>query len=288
MFGYFLTLDHRHQKMFLVVGPKRAGKGVIAGVLKELVGPENFVSPTLAAFGSPFGLEPLTKASVACISDARLSSRSDLGQVTENLLKISAGDHSTVPRKFRLDWNGVIPARLLMLSNDLPRIADASGAPASRFIVLRMTQSFFGREDKGLAARLRLELPGILNWALVGLDDLNAEGWFTEPASSREVMQELHDLGSPIGAFLRDECVVNPHASTTTGLLFWRWRDWCDANHRDDKLVGDLAGFGAKLRSAEPSIVKRRRRLEGGERDYFYDGVRLKSPQEKGEDADDR
>ena len=100
-------------------------------------------------------------------------------------------------------------------------------------------------------------------------------------------MQELHDLGSPIGAFLRDECVIDPLSRITTDLLFGRWRDWCVANHRDDKLVGDLAGFGAKLRSAAPSIVRRRLRLPNGERAYFYVGVRSKSEQEKTESADD-
>ena len=159
MFGYFLTLDH-HIKRCSSWSAHAGRERCHRGILKELVGPEHSVSPTLAAFGSPVRPGPL-RTLVAWISDARLRSVRIWGKSPRILLKISAGDHSTVPRKFRLDWNGVIPARLLMLSNDLPRIADASGALASRFIVLRMTESFLGREDKGLAARLRLELPGI-------------------------------------------------------------------------------------------------------------------------------
>ena len=33
-----------------------------------------------------------------------------------------------------------------MLSNEMPRLPDTSGALASRFIVLRLTESFYGKE----------------------------------------------------------------------------------------------------------------------------------------------
>src|SRR5262245_16309554 len=59
IFGYFLSGDLRQQKLFLLVGPKRAGKGTIARVLRMLLGHENVSGPTLSSLGQPFGLEPL-------------------------------------------------------------------------------------------------------------------------------------------------------------------------------------------------------------------------------------
>ena len=56
------------------------------------------------------------------------------------------------------------------MTNELPRIEDASGALSSRFIVLTLTQSFYGREDHSLLDRFIPELPGILLWALNGSD----------------------------------------------------------------------------------------------------------------------
>src|SRR5439155_18073443 len=47
--GYLLTSDTRQQKIFLLVGPPRAGKGTIAGVLQALVGHDSVVSPTLGS-----------------------------------------------------------------------------------------------------------------------------------------------------------------------------------------------------------------------------------------------
>ena len=54
-FGYLLTAETSHQKAFLFVGPKRSGKGTIARVMARLVGPHNYVSPTLASLGERFG-----------------------------------------------------------------------------------------------------------------------------------------------------------------------------------------------------------------------------------------
>ena len=45
--------------MLLLIGPTRAGKGVIARVLKALVGRGNYAGPTLASLGTNFGLSPL-------------------------------------------------------------------------------------------------------------------------------------------------------------------------------------------------------------------------------------
>ena len=38
----------------------------------------------------------------------------------------------------------------MILTNELPRLSDASGAIVSRIILLHTTKSFYGREDHGL------------------------------------------------------------------------------------------------------------------------------------------
>src|SRR5215472_14612033 len=67
---------------------------------------------------------------------------------------------------------------------------DTSGALVGRLIVLVLVQSFFGREDPVLTTRLLTELPGILNWALVGYLRLRERGYFIQPASAREAVED--------------------------------------------------------------------------------------------------
>lgn len=126
----------------------------------------------------------------------------------------------TVDRKYMSAWTGQLSVRFLVISNELPRLSDASCALVSRFIVLVLTQSFYGHEDQTLTARLLTELPGILNWTIAGWRRLTERGHFWQPGSALDAVQQLEDLGSPIGAFLRERCVIAAGHSVGVGRLF--------------------------------------------------------------------
>ena len=126
------------------------------------------MAPTLAGLGTNFGLAPLIGKRVAIISDARLSGRADQHAIAERLLSITGEDALTIDRKYKSAWTGQLQTRFLIISNELFRLADASGALASRFILLMLAKSFYGQEDRNLTKKLMTELPGILNWAAAG------------------------------------------------------------------------------------------------------------------------
>jgi putative DNA primase/helicase len=194
-------------KIMLLIGPSRSGKGTIARVLAALLGRGNVAGPTLASLGTNFGLSPLLGKPLALVSDARLAG-GNVHQVVERLLSISGEDLLTVDRKYREPWSGKLPSRFLILSNELPRFGDASGAIANRFVVLAMHESFLGKENTRLTEELTTELAGILSWSLDGLDRLAHQGKFTEPKSSIDAILALQDLVSPVAAFVRDRCEV--------------------------------------------------------------------------------
>jgi hypothetical protein len=54
-FGYLLAPDTSHQKIFVVVGPPRCGKGTVGRLLGQLLGKSNICSPTFSSMGTPFG-----------------------------------------------------------------------------------------------------------------------------------------------------------------------------------------------------------------------------------------
>ncbi|MGC8643090.1 MAG: DNA primase family protein, partial [Isosphaeraceae bacterium] len=273
-FGYLLTPDTRQQKILMMVGPKRSGRGTIARVLKTLVGPNNVVNPTLSTLARPFGLAPLIDKPVAIFPDARLSSRPDNAAITESLLSISGEDDQTVDRKHLPAWTGRLPTRFVLISNELPRLRDASGALASRLILLRFTRSFYGREDVGLCERLSRELPGILLWAIAGWRRLRARGWFVQPRSGRDLLAAMEDLASPISAFLRDRCVLERGSFVPAPALYEAWRSWCQEHGRE--MVGDEAAFGRDLHAAIPGLAKSRLRIDSV-RVFHYMNIRLRT-----------
>jgi putative DNA primase/helicase len=225
--GYLLTPDTSHQKILMLVGPPRSGKGTIGKVIGQLLGQANVAGPTLSSLGSNFGLWPLVGKLCAIISDARLGGRSDLAVITERLLSISGEDAQTIDRKNLPPITTKLPTRFIMLTNELPRLVDASGALASRFIILRLQESFLGREDIGLMAKLTAELPGILLWAIDGWRRLRERGYFRQPKAALAEVQELADLASPVSAFVRDCCRVGPGCMVERKALYAAWKNWC-------------------------------------------------------------
>ena len=254
MFGYLLTDDTSQQKMFMLIGPPRCGKGTILRILEALVGYANRVSPSLASLGTQFGLQPLIGKRLAMISDARLSGRADQQPIVENLLRISGEDTITIDRKNMTAWSGKMAIRFVLASNELPAFSDASAALANRFLPFKFNTSFLGKEDHGLTARLLKELPGIVIWALDGLGRLNQRGYFQRPTSADELAADLVDQTSPIRAFADEMCVVNDIVQVDRDELFKAWKKWCEAQGRDH--AGTKVSFGRQLSAAFPGIKR--------------------------------
>jgi len=274
IFGYLLIPDTSQQKIFLMVGPTRSGKGTIARVLTELVGPPNICAPSLADFGETFGLEPLLGKQLAILSDVRLDGKANHAAIAESLLKISGEDTVTVKRKFKSAWDGRLGVRFMLLSNLMPRFSDASPALANRFVPLLMDQSFLGREDHDLLTKLLPELPGILNWAIDGWRRLRERGRFNLPQSSRDAIQQLIELAAPVATFMREECELDPEGEVAKAELFDRWKNWCD---RNGTLPGALNSFSMQLYAATSARVRSKKSRKGDDRVMVFAGLRLKN-----------
>jgi putative DNA primase/helicase len=272
--GYLLTADTSQQKILLLVGPRRSGKGTIARVIRGLVGTDNVACPTLSSLGTNFGLWPLLGKTVAMIQDARLSGRTDAAAVAERLLSISGEDAQTIDRKFLPPVTAKLYSRFMLLTNELPRLNDSSGALPGRMILLRLTRTWYGQEDTALTQRLLAELPAILLWAIAGWQRLRDRGHFVQPDAGKELAGELADLASPVGAFVREECQVGPGCRVERSVLFSAWKSWCEQQGREHP--GDAATFGRNLRAVVSSLGDAQPRTDDGEHVRVYEGIRLK------------
>ena len=122
---------------------------------------------------------------------------------------------------------------------------------------MTLSQSFYGKENPALTAELCAELPGIFNWSLDGLERLRSRGRFEQPAASQDAIRELEDLGSPAGAFVRDECLIGAEHTVPFDGLYKVWRAWCEEHGRR---AGSAQVFGRDLRAAFPAVKKTRPR----------------------------
>lgn len=292
--GYLLTPDTSQQKILTMIGPPRSGKGTIANVISGMIGGRNVVNPTLSGMAGTFGLAPLIGKPVAIIGDARISSRTDTAIVVERLLSISGQDSQTIGVKHRSDVTTRLPTRFMIISNELPKIRDASGALAERMIFLRLTRSFLGQEDTGLLRRLLPEMPRILNWAIRGWACLQKHGAFVPPRSARDLADTMSKISSPMKAFLHECCRIGAGKDLATGQpflvlssdLFNKWRTWCQSKGQEH--TSDEETFGRDLRAALPSVSRVRLRTEESRLAYFYVGLRLLEVWESNETEEEK
>lgn len=246
-FGYVLSGRTDLHKIGVLVGPPRCGKGTISRVLQAMVGRDGWAAPTLARLGGNFGMESLIGKSLAVMGDVRWTSKHVIDAVPV-MLGISGEDGFSIPRKNREDWIGKLGARLMLMSNDAPVFTDASGAMAGRMVYVAFHRSFMGREDLSLQARVMAELPGILNWALDGLDRLTKQGFFTQSSTSLELRTEVDRDSSPVTGWVDDRCVLDPNAEFTLEALLKHYQDWLTAEHMT--FSPSLSRFSRDIRSA--------------------------------------
>jgi P4 family phage/plasmid primase-like protien len=272
-FGLCLTSDTSYQKLLMPVGAKRSGKGTTIRVLTAMLGSNAVASATFESLAGPFGLWPLLGKSVLALPDAHLTGR-ESARVLEILKSITGEDQLPVDRKFLPCLHVRLGVRIVISVNVFPEFRDTAGALEARTLLLPFEESFAGREDTFLEAKLISEIPGILNWSLRGLHALRQNGFHT-PASAVALRDHYRRLVSPVSAFIDDVCELGPEHSVGVETLFAAWDGWCKSSGRD-RDRGTKEAFGEQLRAAVPSIRRTRPRTSEG-REYVYAGIRLRS-----------
>ena len=279
MFGYIISGDTKQQKFFNLIGPRRSGKGTINKVLVSLLGQHNTVAPQLEELCDTFGLQPWLGKLLASFTDARAPER-NRSAVVSQLLRIVGGDTITVNRKNKEAWNGYLPTRIVIYSNEALQLTENSNALTGRMVVLKMTNTFYGKEDADLANKLEIELNGIFNWAVEGMTRRIARGgYFLQPKSGQEYLDLMQEIGNPMGTFAEDALEFDPQEYTPKDDVFNCYKHW--ALKKSIPVGTELAFKRRFLASTQEHKVTADLIREGGDRQHIYRGVRLNTKAQK-------
>jgi P4 family phage/plasmid primase-like protien len=273
MFGYVLSGDTQQQKFFNMIGPRRSGKGTINKILVSLLGQHNTVAPELGELCDTFGLQPWLGKLLASFTDARAPER-NRNAVVSQLLRIVGGDTITVNRKNKEAWNGYLPTRIVIYSNEVLQLTENSNALTGRMIVLKMTKTFYGNEDTELAIKLESELSGIFNWAMEGLRRrLERGGHFIQPKSGASYLELMSELGNPIGSFVEDTLVFDPTGTVSKDDVFTCYSHWA---MKKKLAVGTEFSFKRRfLAATQEHRIEAGLDRSDGRRVHTYMGVKL-------------
>ena len=167
--GYCLTGRYGAEQFYLAVGSGRNGKGKHLSTLAAVIGQYAMALPQHALTGENHQhsewMVPLAQARLAYIADLPHS-----GGWRSPLLKTLTGGDQISAHKMRMNSITFQPtAKIWLGCNRTPRITGDDRALFERMLMVRYGAAFRGEAaDKSLGARLKGELPGILNKLLVG------------------------------------------------------------------------------------------------------------------------
>ncbi len=285
--GYCLSSDTSLQKAMILVGKPRSGKGTIQRVLGALIGPDNSTGYSLERLATEFGPSALVNKAVALVGEVELSANPQRAKIVEVLKSIVGEDSISINTKYESKFPSLrLPTRFVIASNSVPRLLDASGALAHRFLFVPFEMSFVGREDIHLEERLLKELPGIANWALAGLKRLHAAGGkFTLGAGHKRLATQYAADTSPIMAWVRSEMVVHrradpgdlpPECLTRDNVSIGKsdaydlYCEWCESH---DIEPTRQAWFGRDLKTLIPTLQEGKDTKPDGSRVHVYRGI---------------
>jgi putative DNA primase/helicase len=229
--GYTLTGSTREQCMFLCHGPTKTGKSTYLATLRRLLG----------AYGKQTDMQtfmhkdrPEVRNDLADLAGARFvyAVESQEGKrLAEGLVKQMTGGVDGMKARFLYEelFEFKPQFKAYLGTNHLPMIKDSDDAIWERIRRIPFTcQIPKADRDKTLEETLASELPGILAWAVRGclawqrLNDLH------EPDPVIEATTTYRSDMDTIGRFLGECCLVHQDTRVKAGVLYERYKRWCD------------------------------------------------------------
>lgn len=228
--GYLLVGDTSDQSLHFLYGLGANGKSVFCEVLMRLLGEYAVaVSPDLIMFKKHHGI-PNDVARLRGVRAALMNETSQGARFDEAKLKDLTGGDTLTARFLNQEFFDFHPThRLLIRGNHKPAIHGTDDGIWRRLRLVPFTVSIPPDEqDRDLLRKLEAELPGILNWALQGCREWQANG-LKPPAIVADAVAAYRDESDTLGRFVAECCQVRTLAQVKSSALFKRYQEYCQA-----------------------------------------------------------
>ncbi len=204
-FGQCLTRDVKQEKAMLLLGESRSGKSTILNTLQGMLGDKNCSSVPLKYFINPQFTSMMVNKLVNFDKDVSRKAQ----DFEEDFKKIVTGEEVSCNDKYVLPFTFRPFCKVVLSANIFPKITDYSSAFYNRLILIPCNRVFKPTEqNRHLREQLLKELPGVLNWSIIGLERLLKRGYFEEVSFMREAIEELEDDNNPTNVFFNDHIIT--------------------------------------------------------------------------------
>lgn len=220
--GYCFTDDIKAEKMLVLYGHGSNGKSVVMDVLEGLVGRNNV---------SNVPLDKLTQdEKMRCEIENKLvniSTESNKELETSTLKILVSGEPVMAYKNYDGPRTLTNYAKLITSYNNMPK-AEATHGFYRRFLIIPfMVTIKANEEDLDLAKKLMVELPGILNWVIMGLQRFLQNYSFSDSAACNEALQNYRLMSDSVRLFVNECCETDTTTTTPAPKLYMAYKNYC-------------------------------------------------------------
>lgn len=225
--GYMLTGETSEQVFFHLVGVPGSGKSRIVATLAKLLG--DYAHPTdFKVFAKTRAESSMINHGLAPMRGKRLITSSEPSRADkwdDKTIKTITGEDTITCRFIKAEEFQYTPQfKVVVMSNWKIYTEDLSGAFERRYIPIPFDVSFTEdperTPDLQLGKKLDAELPGILNWALIGCVRWQREGLSPIPAAILEgrTAQRVENRANVFGGVYQfaEECLQKSNYTRTS------------------------------------------------------------------------
>lgn len=253
--GYCLTTDTGQQKFLALEGEGSNGKSVFCAGLTAMLGIDNCSHLGLESFGPDFDKADMIGKLVNICADV-----GEVDKLAEGHLKsFTSGDVVHFKRKHISGISCIPTARLIISFNNRPRFSDRSFGIWRRMLLIPWLVEISERDrvpnmDKAWWWERQGELPGMFNWALIGLARLRAQGRFTDSTVGKAALEDYRAESNPVREFLQENFQPG-ETSIRCSLVYHFYCMWCQqTGHRP---FGDRV-FGREIKRVFKKCERKR------------------------------
>lgn len=251
--GYCLTTATRYELAIWLHGPPGGGKSTFISGLQAMLGMKCCVLGLHDIEHSQFGLTGLPGKTLAVATEQPAYFSRSIPIINA----IISGEPINVQRKYK-DQITIIPrAKLLWAMNDLPRIDEKGAGLFRRIKVVHFPGIPIESQNPRVKDEIQRSGMAIVNWALEGLDRLNARGKFLIPSRVQEATEYYRLTNDVTQLFINDQCALGDDLRISGGNLYDSYRDWCAENGQkrlpSNKFADEIKRLGFRQTSSQGS-----------------------------------
>jgi putative DNA primase/helicase len=249
--GYCLTGDTTEQSWWVFYGETATGKSTLVRILRGLLGPYAFELPENYFLltknqGADYTTAMLAGVRLATCVETNEGRRLDVAKVKQ----LTGQDSVSASLKYQNLFEFEMTAKLVLATNDRPEIPASDGA-----IWRRVKQVDFGvsvpkeRQVGDLSSQLlAAEGPGILAWAIRGLQAYRKLGKLGEPKAVEDAVQQYKNAGDTVQEYIDERLNRKPGARVSKRELYADYSDWAKGSNirpiAKTRLTQELARLG--------------------------------------------